>query len=94
MTKVRTKYLAAMREFTEKPGEEIELPENATITTYIEEILKRYPEAKKYLLSNDGKLRDGINVAVNGDVVPRSRYEQTLLRDGDEVVIIPPIAGG
>ncbi|MEM1775977.1 MAG: sulfur carrier protein ThiS [Nitrososphaerota archaeon] len=46
------------------------------------------------MLSNDGKLRDGINVAVNGDVVPRSRYEQTLLRDGDEVVIIPPIAGG
>lgn len=94
MGKVRTRYLAFVREFTGKPGEEIEFPENASITNYIEEILRRYPEAKRYLLSEDGMLRDGINIAVNGNVVPRSRYDQILLKDGDEVVILPPIAGG
>ena len=33
-------------------------------------------------------------IALNYDVVPRSRWAQTLLRSGDEIEIISPRQGG
>ena len=35
-----------------------------------------------------------VAVAVNGKVVPRREWEHTLLRDGDEVLVVRPVAGG
>ena len=33
-------------------------------------------------------------VALNGEFVPRSRYGETLLADGDELDIVAPVGGG
>ncbi len=35
-----------------------------------------------------------VAVAVDGDVVPRSTWTSTVLRDGDSVEILVPAAGG
>ena len=35
-----------------------------------------------------------VAVAVNGKVVPRREWEHTPLRDGDEVLVVRPVAGG
>jgi len=37
---------------------------------------------------------DGVAVAVNGDVVPRSRWSTQALRNGDRVEIVTAAAGG
>ncbi|HLX89520.1 MAG TPA: sulfur carrier protein ThiS [Acidimicrobiales bacterium] len=37
---------------------------------------------------------DGIAVARNGDVVPRSAWEQTALETGDRLEIVTAAAGG
>lgn len=36
----------------------------------------------------------GVAVAVNGAVVPRSRWQQTGLKPGDDVEVVRPFAGG
>jgi sulfur carrier protein len=36
----------------------------------------------------------GIAVAVNGDIVPRSRWDHTGLRDGDAIEILGAAQGG
>ncbi len=36
----------------------------------------------------------GIAVAVNADVIPRDRWEMTLVRDGDSVEIVRAVSGG
>lgn len=33
-------------------------------------------------------------VAVNGEFVPRNRYEEIQLRDGDTVDVVAPVGGG
>ncbi|MCQ1529241.1 MULTISPECIES: sulfur carrier protein ThiS [Lutispora] len=33
-------------------------------------------------------------VKVNGELVPKEKYEETRIRDGDDINIIHPIAGG
>ena len=35
-----------------------------------------------------------VAVAVNADVVPRSRWASTVLRDGDVVEVLVAVAGG
>jgi thiazole synthase len=42
----------------------------------------------------DGTSRPGIAVAVNGQVVPRRAWEQTLLAEGDDVRLVRAVAGG
>jgi sulfur carrier protein len=37
---------------------------------------------------------DGVAVAVNGEVVPRSERETRALRDGDRVEVIRAVGGG
>ena len=38
--------------------------------------------------------RDGTAVALNDDVVPRTRHAATVLRGGDRLEIIVAVAGG
>ena len=39
-------------------------------------------------------LARGVAVAVNGAVVPRRRWQETSLRQGDQVEIVKPFTGG
>jgi thiamine biosynthesis protein ThiS len=46
------------------------------------------------LLETLGVDRRMVAVAHNGDVVPRERYEEVSLRDGDAVEIVRMVGGG
>jgi len=35
-----------------------------------------------------------VAVAVNGKIVPRHEWEHTPLHDGDDVLVVRPVAGG
>lgn len=41
-----------------------------------------------------GSVSVGIAVAVNNEVVPRTRWSETVLQDGDAVEIVRAVAGG
>jgi len=46
------------------------------------------------LLDELGVNRRTIAVAHNGEVIPRDRYEEVVLRDGDAVEIVRMVGGG
>jgi sulfur carrier protein len=46
------------------------------------------------LLDQLGVRRDFTAVALNREVTPRSSYATTVLRDGDRLEIVHPMAGG
>jgi sulfur carrier protein len=46
------------------------------------------------LLDTLGVDRRTVAVALNGDVVPRDRYEEVALRDGDAVEVVRMVGGG
>ena len=48
----------------------------------------------KERLSEEGKIRRFINVYVNDEDIRFINKEDTLLKDGDSVSIVPAIAGG
>jgi molybdopterin synthase sulfur carrier subunit len=55
---------------------------------------KRYPGFKERVLDEAGAVRRFVNVYVNEEDIRFLQNQETVLQDGDEVSIIPAIAGG
>jgi sulfur carrier protein len=60
-------------------GEPHELPDDAALAEAITRVTD---------------LASGVAAAVNGDVVPRSSWAATPLRDGDQVEVVTAVQGG
>ncbi len=54
----------------------------------------RYPGIKGRLCDEAGKLRRFLNVYVNSEDIRFLNNQNTPLKDGDEVSIVPAVAGG
>ena len=65
-----------------------------TIGAAITELQTRYPGIKERLLDESGAVRRFVNVYVNEEDIRFLQNQQTALKDGDEISIIPAIAGG
>ena len=65
-----------------------------TVTDLIEDLERQYPRLRDRLVEENGELRRFINIYVNQEDVRFLQGEKTSLKDGDEVVIVPAIAGG
>ena len=60
----------------------------------ITDLESRYPGLQERLLDDDGQVRRFVNVYVNEEDIRFLQEKETPLKDGDEVSIIPAIAGG
>jgi molybdopterin synthase sulfur carrier subunit len=65
-----------------------------TVADAITELQTRYPGIRERLLDEQGSVRRFVNVYVNEEDIRFLQNQQTPLKDGDEVSIIPAIAGG
>ena len=65
-----------------------------TIGDAIVELQSRYPGIQERLLDDSGSVRRFVNVYVNEEDIRFLSNQQTQLKDGDEISIIPAIAGG
>jgi molybdopterin converting factor small subunit len=66
----------------------------ATVAEALNGLTLLFGDLKKHLYSDDGKLRSFVNVYVNDEDIRYLQKDQTPLRDGDVVSIVPSIAGG
>lgn len=65
-----------------------------TVAQLIDELEQRYPGVREKLCDENGNLRRYINVYVNSEDIRDLDGPETPLKDGDEVAIVPAIAGG
>jgi molybdopterin synthase sulfur carrier subunit len=66
----------------------------ATIHEIVENLEKQYPGLKERLCDERGELRRFVNVYLNDEDIRFAQGRQTTVKDGDEISIIPAIAGG
>ena len=68
---------------------------NATsVAELVTALETEYPGIQARLCDDSGRLRRFVNVYVNDEDIRFQQNEETALKDGDEVSIIPAIAGG
>jgi molybdopterin synthase sulfur carrier subunit len=68
--------------------------EGADIKHLIESLEKEHPGIKDRLCDETGSLRHFVNVYVNGEDIRYLNGLSTKLKAGDEVSIVPAVAGG
>jgi len=65
-----------------------------TLAEAIDRMEAQYPGIKDRLVDERGELRRFVNVYINGEDVRFLQGLQTALKQGDEVSIVPAVAGG
>jgi molybdopterin synthase sulfur carrier subunit len=89
---VRVRIPTPLRQVTDGVSEvAIDSP---TVSGVLGELEQRYPGIKGRLRDDSGELRRFVNLYVNGEDVRFLQGLETGLRPGDELSIVPAVAGG
>jgi molybdopterin converting factor small subunit len=65
-----------------------------TVGEALSALTSQFADLKKHLFTDDGRLRSFVNVYVNDEDIRYLQKDQTPVREGDVVSIVPSIAGG
>lgn len=89
---VQVRVPTPLRRFT--GGAETVSASGGTVAALVDDMEKNYPGIKERICDEEGKVRRFVNIFVNGDDIRFLNNFTTPVRDGDEVSIVPAIAGG
>src|SRR6187455_3778884 len=81
-----------LRPFTDKK-ESVEVS-GATVGELLADLTRKYDGLRKHLYTDEGKLRNFVNVYLNDEDIRYLQKEQTPVKSGDTISIIPSVAGG
>ena len=65
-----------------------------TVESLVDDLERQFPGLKERLMDETGELRRFINIYVNEEDIRFLQSKKTALKDGDQVSIVPAIAGG
>lgn len=65
-----------------------------TVGEAMNALVALYPDVRRHLYTEDGKLRSFVNLYVNDEDIRYLQKEDTAVKEGDNISIVPSIAGG
>ena len=68
--------------------------EGSTVGELLSNMTSTYTELRKHLFTEDGKLRNFVNIYVNDDDIRYLDKEETPVSSDGTVSIVPSVAGG
>ncbi len=80
--RVRVLYFATARELASVRNEDVSVPEGSAVGVLVRQLLALHPGLKS--------LGNSVRYSLNHEVVGND----AMLNDGDEVGVLPPVAGG
>ncbi|HEX2460274.1 MAG TPA: ThiF family adenylyltransferase, partial [Vicinamibacterales bacterium] len=81
-----------LRPFTDKK-ESVEVS-GGTVGELLADLTHRYEGLRRHLYTDDGRLRNFVNVYLNDEDIRYLQREQTPVKPGDSLSIVPSVAGG
>lgn len=66
----------------------------STVGHVVDDLERQFPGIKERLCDGDGRVRRFVNIYLNGDDIRFLNNLETDVKDGDELSIVPAIAGG
>jgi molybdopterin synthase sulfur carrier subunit len=89
---VQVRVPTPLRKYT--GGAEAVEAEGATVAAVVTDLDRRYPGMKERICDENGQVRRFVNLFVNGEDIRFLKHLDTPLKAGDELSIVPAIAGG
>lgn len=81
-----------LRQFAEK-NDNVEVA-GTNVGEVLDALTTRFPELRRHLFSDEGKLRNFVNVYLNDEDIRYLSKAATPVADADTLSIVPSIAGG
>lgn len=81
-----------LRQYTEKQAD-VQV-KGGTVGDALSHLIEKYPDLRRHLYTEEGKLRSFVNVYLNDEDVRYLQKEATAVKDSDNISIVPSIAGG
>jgi len=96
MINVKLYTILGIKEIIGKREVKIDIPDNSSLSKFISEIIRRWGISITDMLFEPGskKLNSHLRLMVNGQDIAFLDGMDTKLKDGDEVMIFPPVSGG
>ncbi len=88
----RVRVPTSLRKFTQG-ADEVDA-QGETIKDLVDNLEQNYPGIKERICDDTGKVRRFVNVYVNGDDIRFLQNLETAVSNGDNISIVPAIAGG
>jgi molybdopterin synthase sulfur carrier subunit len=73
---------------------EVDLPEGATVFELLKKLASRSSDLTDQIFDASGKIREDVNVMVNGRHFASLEGPDTVLAEEDEVALFPAVVGG
>jgi len=89
---VHVRIPTPLRRFT--GGAEEVSATGVTVAALVEDLERNHPGLKERICDEGGKVRRFVNIFVNGDDIRFLNNLETAIKAGDEISIVPAIAGG
>ncbi|MGB9134932.1 MAG: ubiquitin-like small modifier protein 1 [Candidatus Bathyarchaeia archaeon] len=94
--KVSVRLFTTLRELAGRGEETLEFNlRSVTVQEVLETLVKRHGRAfKEYLYDDKNRVREHLQLLVNGRSVNLIGDLETPLKEGDVVAVVPPVGGG
>jgi len=93
--RITVKFFTTLREIVGKREEQIELPRPITVEALLKQLSKTYGnEFVDYVFDELGNVRGHLQFLVNGKSITTMQGFKTMLKNGDQIAILPPVGGG
>jgi len=89
---VQVRIPTPLRKYT--AGAEAVQAEGATVAALVADLDKRHPGIRDRICDDAGAVRRFVNIFVNGEDIRFLQNLDTAVKAGDEVSVVPAIAGG
>jgi len=75
-------------------GERVVQAEGTNVAAVLDSLLHRFPGLKDELFNEEGQVRQFVNIYVNDEDIRYLARLETSVDDGDNLAILPAVAGG
>jgi molybdopterin synthase sulfur carrier subunit len=89
---IQVRIPTPLRKFT--GGAESVTASGGTVAAVVQDVESRHPGLKERICDDAGKVRRFVNLYVNGEDIRFLSSLDTPVKEGDEISIVPAIAGG
>jgi len=89
---VRVRVPTPLRKYTQ--GADEVSAQGGSIKLLVDDLENHYPGIKERICDETGKVRRFVNIFVNGEDIRFLQNMETSLKEGDNISIVPAIAGG
>ena len=96
MIRVKVHTILGLKEIIGQREIEISIPEGSTLEELLLQMVRKWGETLSSYLFEPGSTRllSHIRLLVNGRDIAFLNDMETILQEGDEILIFPPVSGG